>query len=446
MHSTKPTRYRALNLSRFKKTKYWERLGPELRHEVGVASTVLPFRTNEYVLEELIDWSSIPYDPIFQLTFPQREMLDPDDFEELERLLGSGASDEQVYALAREIRALMRPHPGGQVDHNVPELRGRRLEGMQHKYAETLLYFPAQARTCHAYCTFCFRWPLLVEKGEHDFEHPSLGDMLEYLEVHTEVSDVLFTGGDPMVMSAGALARHLEPLLHPRFGHVRNIRIGTKTVAYWPQRFVSDGDSDELMRLFEKVAASGRHLSVMGHYCHPVELSTATARQAAVRVRSTGAAIRIQAPLVRRINDSAEVWAELWRTGVRLGAVPYYMFVERDTGPKNYFEVPLWRALEIYKGAYKQVSGLCRTVRGPSMSTFMGKVNVVDIVEMAYRKVFALQYIQARDPDFARRLFFARFDPEATWFTQLEPAFESERPFFITQDTYEEHEAALVGA
>src|SRR5947209_2671246 len=65
-----------------------------------------------------------------------------------------------------------------------------------------------------------------------------------YLRRHREVSDVLFTGGDPMVMKAKLLARYLEPLLEPGFEHIRTIRLGTKMLAYWPYRVLSVEDSD----------------------------------------------------------------------------------------------------------------------------------------------------------------------------------------------------------
>ena len=85
------------------------------------------------------------------------------------------------------------------------------------------------------------------------------------------------------------------------------------------------------------------------------------------------------------VNDRADVWADMWRLQVQLGAVPFYMFVERDTGPKNYFEVPLARSHEIFCDAYRRVSGLARTVRGPSMSAIPGKVVVDGVTEIAGR-------------------------------------------------------------
>jgi hypothetical protein len=109
--------------------------------------------------------------------------------------------------------------------------------------------------------------------------------------------------------------------------------------------------------------------------------------------------------------------------------VPYYMFVERDTGPQDYFAVPLARGYEIYRDAYRSVSGLCRTVRGPSMSATPGKVCVDGITEVAGERVFVLHMIQARDPSLVGKPFFARFDPAATWLSDLEPAFAARFPF-----------------
>jgi hypothetical protein len=142
----------------------------------------------------------------------------------------------------------------------------------------------------------------------------------------------------------------------------------------------------------------------------------------------------MQGPLIRHINEDPKSWAELWTTGVRLGAIPYYMFVERDTGPREYFQLPLARAHEIFQQAYQMVSGLARTVRGPSMSAFPGKVVIDGVATIAGEKVFALQFLQARNPDWVRKPFYAKYDPAATWLDHLKPAFGQERFFFETDE------------
>lgn len=424
-------RFRALQRSNIEGIPAWQRLDSSLREAIEVVSNVLPFRTNQYVVDELIDWSKVPDDPIFQLTFPQRGMLDDEHYERIRSLVKAGADRSVIEAEATRIRYQLNPHPAGQMTHNVPMLDGEAVPGVQHKYEQTVLFFPSQGQTCHAYCTFCFRWAQFVGLDDLKFAAKESERLAAYLRRNEGVTDVLFTGGDPMIMKTAALRRYIEPLLSVE--SVRTIRIGTKAIGYWPQRFVTDEDADDLLRLFEEIVRSGRHLALMGHFSHPVELSTRIAREAISRIRGTGANIRMQSPIIRHVNDDANAWAELWREGVRLGCVPYYMFVERDTGAKRYFELPLTRAWEIYCQAYQQVSGLSRTVRGPVMSCFPGKVHVLGVVQIGNERAFALQYLQARSPELTRRPFFAKYDPKASWYDHLMPFGEADRPFFLRE-------------
>ncbi|MBW1926739.1 MAG: lysine 2,3-aminomutase, partial [Deltaproteobacteria bacterium] len=226
------------------------------------------------------------------------------------------------------------------------------------------------------------------------------------------------------------LKAYMEPLLHPQFDHIHTIRIGTKSLSYWPYRYVSDSDADDLLRLMEHMVNAGKHVAIMAHYNHWQEMETPIARKAIRRIRGTGAIIRSQSPIVAHINDDPEVWARMWRTQVHLGIVPYYMFIARNTGACHYFEVPIARACEIYHNALQKVSGLGRTVRGPSMSAGPGKIEIQGIAKINNEKVFVLRFIQGRNPDWVQRPFFARFDPEATWLSHLRPAFGAEKFFY----------------
>lgn len=392
-------------------------------------SAVLPFRVNSYVVEKLIDWSAVPDDPIYKLVFPQPGMIPSHDLSRLLDLVDRGAPEEELSREAREVQRSLNAQPGGQKELNVPLLDGRPLQGIQHKYRETVLFFPAAGQTCHSHCTYCFRWAQFVGVDKLRFASHEVDLLARYLREHHEVSDVLLTGGDPLIMGAKVLRRHVEPLLGPGLEHVTTIRIGTKALSYWPYRFTSDRDADDLLRLFEKICASGRQVALMAHFSHPRELESRAVRQAIERVKSTGTVIRCQAPLVRHVNDDAQVWADMWRMQVRLGLVPYYMFVERNTGPKHYFEVPLARAYRIFHGAYRQLSGLARTVRGPSMSAMPGKVQITGVTTVGGERVFVLNVLQGRDPEWVGKIFFARYDSQAAWLTELEPAF-GEREFF----------------
>ncbi|MER7576649.1 lysine 2,3-aminomutase [Streptomyces sp. NPDC126514] len=403
----------------------------ETKLQIRAVAAVLPFRTNQYVVDELIDWDDVHDDPLFRLVFPQPDMLAADELKTVTDLLREEAGPARLAPAVREIRAGLNAHPAGQTDQNVPLWQGQPISGVQHKYEETLLYFPRQGQTCHAYCTYCFRWAQFVGVPELKMaaEKDDADALAAYLRHHTEITDILVTGGDPLIMRTDNLRRALEPFLAPGMEHIRNIRIGTKALTYWPYRFTDDQDADDLLRLFEEVRDRGRHLAVMAHVTHPRELHPEPVRRAVERIRSTGAVIRTQAPLVRSINDDAGVWREMWTRAVALDAVPYYMFVERDTGPRQYFEVPLVRAWQIYREALSSVTGLARTARGPSMSATRGKVVVDGVTEIAGQTALALRYLQARDPEVVGRPFFAQFDPQATWVTDLRPLSPSDAPF-----------------
>ncbi|HAC23230.1 MAG TPA: lysine 2,3-aminomutase, partial [Porphyromonadaceae bacterium] len=288
---------------------------------------------------------------------------------------------------------------------------------------------PSQGQTCHAFCTFCFRWPQFSGISELKFHMKDAELLYKYLDSHKHVTDVLFTGGDPMTMNANILASYIRPLLTERFKHIRTIRIGTKSLAYWPYRFINDPDSDQILELFSEITNSGRNLAIQAHFNHYKELSTEAVVLAVKRIRSTGAQIRTQSPLLKHINDTPEVWVKMWRKQVDMNMIPYYMFVARDTGSKSFFELPLERCWKIYREAYSHVSGVCRTVRGPSMSADYGKVEVVGITKVSGEKVFVLRFIQSKSVDYVDIPFFAKYSHSATWFDQLEPAF-SDKFFF----------------
>ena len=425
-----PRAYKSYQLHNLEAIPEVAALGDQAIAEMKVVGSVLPFKANNYVIEELIDWGNIPDDPMFVLTFPQRGMLEPQHFEKVAALQAGGADKKALDAAVHGVRLELNPHPAGQKEYNVPVLDGQRMEGMQHKYRETVLFFPSQGQTCHAYCAFCFRWPQFVGMEGMKFADREAEHLLAYLQAHPEVQDVLFTGGDPMIMKTQLLEAYIQPLLEADLKSLHTIRIGTKALSYWPYRFVTDPDADGLMDLFGSVHDAGKHAAIMAHFNHPRELSTPILREAARRLRAAHVQIRTQSPVLGHINDSPQTWAAMWRQQVDLGMIPYYMFVVRDTGARHFFEMPLERAWQVFQGAYQRVSGVCRTVRGPSMSATPGKVQVLGVAEAGGQKAFVLRFLQGRNPDWVARPFLARYDPAARWLDDLKPAFGGERFFF----------------
>ena len=424
------TSIKSYTLGNFRTIPQIQQISEETQFEMEVVGNVLPFKTNNYVVEQLIDWDNVPNDPMYVLTFPQKGMLIPEHYDKMASTLRSGADKKEIARVANDIRLQLNPHPAGQMELNVPQLKdGTKLYGMQHKYDETCLFFPSQTQTCHAYCTFCFRWPQFVGMDEMKFAMREGEQLVQYLKEHPEISDVLFTGGDPMIMKASMFSVYTDALLDAKLPNLKTIRIGTKAVSYWPYKFLTDSDADETLKNFEKIVKSGTHLAIMAHFNHLAELSTDPIKEAIKRIRNTGAQIRTQSPLLAHINDDANMWAEMWQKQVSLGCIPYYMFVVRDTGAQQYFGVPLVKAEKIFRTAFRKVSGLARTVRGPSMSATPGKVHVLGVSEINGQKVMALQLLQGRESEWVGVPFFAKYDENAIWLDDLEPAF-GERFFF----------------
>jgi KamA family protein len=417
-------------LSNFRELPQIKKMSEEKKIEMEVVGNVLPFKTNNYVVEQLIDWNDIPNDPMYVLTFPQKEMLLSNHYDQMESTLKKTTDKKEIQEVANQIRLQLNPHPAGQMELNVPILKdGTKLYGMQHKYKETCLFFPSQSQTCHAYCTFCFRWPQFVGMDEMKFAMREGEQLVQYLTEHPEISDVLFTGGDPMIMKAKMFSTYIDALLEANLPNLKTIRIGTKALSYWPYKFLIDDDADQTLDIFERVTNKGLHLAIMAHFNHVTELKTGSVKAAIKRVRETGAQIRTQSPLLAHINEDADMWAEMWRQQVQLGCIPYYMFVVRDTGAQHYFGISLVKAHEIFRNAYKQVSGLGRTVRGPSMSATPGKVQVDGVATIKGKKVIILRFLQGRNPDWVGKPFCAEYDEKAIWLDDLKPAFE-EKFFF----------------
>ena len=420
---------RSYTLANLRKLPQIEKFSEEQIFEMEVVGNVLPFKANNYVVEQLIDWNNTQNDSIFALTFPQKGMLKSEHFDQMAEVLKRGDRKE-IQETANTIRLQLNPHPAGQMELNVPTLKdGTKLYGMQHKYNETVLFFPSQGQTCHAYCTFCFRWPQFVGMDEMKFAMQEGEALAQYVKEHPEVSDILFTGGDPMIMKASLFAAYIDKLLDADLPNLKTIRIGTKALSYWPYKVLTDKDADETLDTFRRIVSKGKHLAIMAHFNHLVELKTGSVKQAIKKMRETGAQIRTQSPLLTHINDDANMWAQMWQKQVDLGCIPYYMFVVRDTGAQHYFGVPLVRAHEIFKNAIKQVSGLARTVRGPSMSATPGKVQIDGVAQVNDQKVMVFRMLQGRDPEWVNKPFFAKYDENAIWLDDLKPAFE-EKFFF----------------
>jgi L-lysine 2,3-aminomutase len=158
----------------------------------------------------------------------------------------------------------------------------------------------------------------------------------------------------------------------------------------------------------------------MSHISHARELRTEVVRQALQRIRSTGAVIRSQCPIIKGLNDSKEAWIELLRREIYLGIVPYYMFIESSETLNQAFKIPLASALRIHQDAQFALSGLAKTLSGPVISNGPYKILIDGTAEITGEKVFVLKFLQSTDTDQKGSIFFAKYDETATDLEQLQ--------------------------
>jgi len=166
------------------------------------------------------------------------------------------------------------------------------------KYADRVLFMPTS--TCAAHCQYCFRQDVLSDWEARGLAavDAAMDELLAHLDAHPATREVILSGGDPMTLPIRALARILEPLAaHPR---LNSLRLHTKTIAFAPAVF-----DDPAKRAL--LAAS--RVRLVFHFAHPYELCERVRETIAV-LRGDGIRCYNQFPLLRNINDHAELLSE----------------------------------------------------------------------------------------------------------------------------------------
>jgi len=382
------------NNTSFKKTEYYSGLPKEEKQVFDVLSSVFHFKVNNFVLEHLIDWSSVPNDPIYKLIFPRKEMLSSVDFQTLQMLYQSGLEEKTLMRFVNGVKQKMYPEVK-QCESSLPKLNGERIRGMYSNFGTIVSLFPdPMAKTCHSYCSYCFRWIMFNNKeAQQNSSYKDPQTPVAFLKAHPEITDVLFTGADPLVLKAKTLKEYIDPVLE--IDSVKVIRISSKSLAWWPFRFTTDKDAEELLDLFRYIQSKGKHLNFCAHFTHVRELQNDEVHKAIKKIRDTGTVIRCQGPLVEGINDTAEDWSDLWNAQVALGMIPYYMFIEADHNTESCFRIPLAKALKIFQEAQKKTTGLARTVRGPVFMNDLHRTLLDGVVTINGEQFFVLKSLQA---------------------------------------------------
>jgi lysine 2,3-aminomutase len=338
-------------------------LSEEERQQLKPVAEKFAFRTNDYY-QSLIDWND-PDDPIRRIVMP--------DIQELGEFGEMDASNELSYTA---------------------------LKGLEHKYADTALLLVNNV--CGAYCRFCFRKRLFTD-GNDEVTN-DITDAIAYIQRHSEINNVLLSGGDPLIMSTGKLEQIISQLR--AIDHVRIIRIGTKMTAFDPFRILND---PSLLEMLSKYSLPNKKIFVMAHFNHPREL-TEPALKGLQLLQKAGAITVNQSPLIRGVNDKSEIIAELFSTLSYNGVVPYYLFLCRPTLGNEPYVVPVEKAWEIFEEARRRLAGLAKQAR-LCMSHSTGKIEVVGKIEN--KMVF--RYHRAPNPLDCGRLMIFDSDPTAGW-------------------------------
>ena len=365
-----PTADRGRRVKYVRRIGQIEQLSEDERVRLDIVSQEYVFRANDYYLG-LIDWDD-PADPIRQLIIPREEELT--DWGRLD------ASNEASVTVAR---------------------------GVQHKYTDTVLLLCNEV--CGAYCRYCFRKRLFMDENDEVTNDVSTG--LRYIAEHPEVTNVLLTGGDPLLMSTRRLVEIFEALR--AIPHVKIIRLGSKMPAFDPWRVLGD---PELQEAFRTYSTPEQRIYLMAHFDHPRELTEPAVMGIDACIRN-GVICVNQCPVIKGINDDPDILADMWSTLSFIGCPPYYLFQGRPTAGNEAYEVPLVRSWEIFQQALRRGSGLARRARF-CMSHETGKVEILAVDDES----IYLRYHQAKDASNLGRFFICKRDDDAYWLDQLEPA------------------------
>ena len=339
------------------------------------------FRVSEYYLK-LIDWSD-PNDPIRQLVIPR-----PDELNDWGAL---DASNEAANTVMR---------------------------GVQHKYPDTALLLCNEV--CGAYCRYCFRKRLFM--NDNDEASKDLSEGIDYIRAHPEITNVLLTGGDPLLLSTRRLTETIAALRE--IDHVRIIRIGTKMTAFNPFRVIDDS---ALVEMFARYSLPGKRIYMMNHFDHPREI-TPEVEDCLDRLIRAGVIMTNQCPMIAGINDDPVVLSDMFRKLSWIGCPPYYLFQGRPTAGNDPYKVSIVRGWEIFREALRHGAGLARRARF-AMSHETGKIEIMAVDD----KHIYLRYHRAKDASLRGRFMIYKRDENAYWLDDLVPADGSDAPHFAAE-------------
>ena len=232
----------------------------------------------------------------------------------------------------------------GEDDDPLGEDHDTVAPGLVHRYPDRVLFLTTG--TCSTYCRYCTRSRLVGNPGgEYHFSTRQWGEAIAYLEAHTEVRDVLLSGGDPLTLSDDKLDWLLTRLR--AIPHIEFLRIGTKMPVVTPQR-VTRG----LIRVLKK----HHPLWMSLHFTHPAELTREVA-EATARLADAGVPLGSQTVLLKGVNDDAATMTQLMHGLLRNRVKPYYLYQCDPIRGSAHFRTGVDKGLEIVKALRGHTTG-----------------------------------------------------------------------------------------
>ena len=400
---------------------------------------VYAFLATKHILNT-IDWNNYQKDPVFQLVFPQPNMINKEVVKKYSRI----GDDSERMKMVVAYREQTNPHDGKQI-LNRPSFYSEEgefeaVDGGQHKYPQVFLLFDKTTQGCYAYCTYCFRHAQV--RGDEDmFIQNDVNQVHEYLRNHKEVTDILITGGDAGYMPYSRLNEYLGPIMEdPDLMHIRNIRIASRALTYEPS-VVLNSKYDDVLKLFNKLIDHGIQVIWMAHFSTPKEFLNISTLAAIRRLRANHINIRSQSPMMNHISlfmddygkvdidKSSKNWIDLGHILMMLGINFHSIYCARPTGEHDYFTAPLADMDKIFGKIYRNLPSLGRPSRYITMTSSAGKTSLMGTVEVNGRKAFALKFNEARNMKWMDRVFLAEYCEEENTIEKLEP-FDGGEYFF----------------
>ena len=290
--------------------------------------------------------------------------------------------------------------PGGSFDTSG-EASNTKLEGLQHKYAQTALLL--STNQCAMYCRHCFRKRMVGLTG--DELNRRVDEAVAYVRDHREITNILISGGDAFMNPNQIITRYLSELT--AIEHLDFIRFGSRVPVTLPERIYGD---QEFLDTFAKYAQR-KALYLVTQFNHPREI-TPQAVKAIRAMIERGVQVRNQTVLLRGVNDSGETLGQLLSGLTRVGVVPYYVFQCRPvTGVKERFQVPIQEGIRIVDAAKARQNGFGKAIRY-AMSHPKGKIEILCRLPSG-ETVF--KFHQSKDDADLARVFTRTLAPSHTW-------------------------------